>query len=185
MDVNDIIKNNTGLIYRLLNKFYLRDDPDAESAAYWALYKAATSYDKDNGTAFSTYATCCIYNALGDHIRHLKRKQQLDLVYYNAVAYADDNGDHEHLEFIPDSKRTDDSIMSEELMEILHKSIEKVLSTTTGKSRLIVDTWLDSDMQLQTIEIAKMLNISQCYVSQSLATFKHRLKLRMEDYIKW
>lgn len=182
-DVNEKIKANLGLVYKMLNKFYLRDDPDAESAAYWALYKAVTSFDGEKNIAFSTYAMSCIYNALGDHLRHLKRQRQIEEISYNQPIYSDEHREHEMSEFIPAEATTEDLVLFTELNDEIQLAIKMILNDTSPKARNVIDVWLANEMQIQTTELAKACNVSQCYASQSLAVFKHKLKVEMEDYL--
>ena len=51
-----LIERNIGLVYAQLNRFNLRQDPDAESIAFEALLKASENFDESTGNKFSTLA---------------------------------------------------------------------------------------------------------------------------------
>lgn len=72
-DIEAIIRDNIGLVITQLKRLKVTFDPEAESIGYEALYNAALTYDCTKGYKFSTYATCCIYNAVGSYIRTLTR----------------------------------------------------------------------------------------------------------------
>ena len=99
-DINDKIASNVGLIFKQLNKFNLAEDPEAESIGYEALYNAILTYDQSKSVQFSTYASVCIYNALGSYVRTQNKQRQLEVISYNNVAYTEDGTDHEFVDFI-------------------------------------------------------------------------------------
>ena len=53
-DINDMIENNTGLIYAQIRRLKLYNDPEAESIGFEALYTAITNYDVTKGYELST-----------------------------------------------------------------------------------------------------------------------------------
>lgn len=182
-DINDIIKANTGLVYKQLHKFYLSDDPDAESYAYEALMNAALTFDEATGVKFSTYATVCIYNALGCHIRRINKKRQLEVMSYNTTAYSDENGEHEHLEYIASEAYVDENLMRVELVETTRKEIKNIVDETQNDThRKIMFMYIESEYEATTYEIALKTGVSQSYVSQILNIFKGKLRKRMEEY---
>lgn len=180
-DINSIIANNTGLIYMQMNRFHLYKDPDAESFAYEALYKAALTFNEAENVKFSTYATVCIYNALGCYIRKLNNKQQLDVISYNTVAYSDEVGDHEHEEFITNGITTEDEVLNalsyNELVDIIDQAVKSISNT---KQRSIIAMYVNSDYTLSSKELASIIGVSQSYASQVLNIFKGDLRKRME-----
>lgn len=182
-DLNSIIQRNIGLIKAQLKRYNLRDDPDAESIGYEALYNAAETFDETKGFKFSTYATCCIYNALGCHIRSLNKKRKLDVVSFNTIAYTDDEGDHEHLEFIADTYDMTQEILKEELFKKVQEAYKQAYSRLTNeKHKTIIDTWHKSEYTMTLTELAKIAGCSQPNVSQVINTFKYQLRKRLEEY---
>ena len=85
MDMNSLIKDNLGLVYKQIARLKLFDDPEAESIGYEALWTAAKTFDESKGYKFSTYAMCCIYNALGSYIRTLNKKSRIETISYDNI----------------------------------------------------------------------------------------------------
>lgn len=182
MDINSKIAANRGLIFQQLSRFGLRDDPDAESLAYEALYKAILSFDDTRGNAFSTYAVCVIANALRMHIRSTRRKQQLEVISYNDVINNDDS-EAELLHFIPDTTYNPENIvLFSELQGVVKQAFEGVLSRFSEKQQEIIVAWYRSDFKATQCEIAAELHVSQAMVSRSISAFKHKLKKELEEY---
>jgi RNA polymerase sigma factor (sigma-70 family) len=180
--LDSIIEANTGLIMLQLHRLNLRNDPEAESLGYEALYNAAKTYDEEKGYKFSTYATCCIFNALGSYIRTLNKKRQLSYISYNAIAYSDDTGEHEHLEFLA-SDDVADSVLQDELYETVSKAYLKSYNELTNvKHKAIVHAWHESGYKRTNQEIADLVGVSQPYVNQVISIFKFKVRKRMEEY---
>ena len=144
-DINKVIADNIGLVYTGLKKFYLLNDPDAESFAYEALWRAAQTYKTDEGTVFSTYAMVCILNALGCHVRRLNKKNKLSVISYNTIAYTDGTESHEHMEFLAVPGAIDDNIMQEELVDKTRREIQVVYAELSDRHKAIVDLYLQRD----------------------------------------
>ena len=185
MDINDQIAENAGLIYKQLSSFNLLYDQDAESFAYEALYRAILTYNKDAGTAFSTYATCCISNALRKHLRTLNKKRQLETVsYYEAISARSDSDDL--IDIIPAVDTTTDAeavYLFKELQGVVGEAFNKVLRDMPAKHQKVITSWYNSDCQMTQCELAKALQISQPTVSKAISIFKYRLKLELEEYM--
>jgi RNA polymerase sigma factor (sigma-70 family) len=178
-EIDDIIKSNTGLIYKQLSKYYLVGNPDAESEAYWALYSAAKTYNDSMNVLFSTYATCCIYNALGCYVRSLHRKRQLEIVSYNAIIF--DNT--EYSEVLPADETTESTVVRKETVKLTRQAIEDILNKTSNcKHKLIIQIFIANEYDITATAISKQIGVSQSYVSQALAEFKAKLKKKMEVY---
>ena len=183
MDVNSIIENNRGLVFEQLKRLYVLNDPEAESIGYEALWDAATTYEENRGYKFSTYATCCIYNALGSYIRTLNKKRQLETVSYNNIAYNDDGENHEFLELFSSIVDVEQDIMKVELYRKLNEVYQLTYDRLTNpKHQAIAKAWRDADYDISNKDIAKIVGVSQPYVNQVINTFKFNIKKRMEAY---
>ena len=71
------------LLYRLLYKFRLQNDEDAQALARIALYKAIKTFDDSLNLKLSNYAYRCIYNCLCIYVRDRK----CDIPKHKLVAY--------------------------------------------------------------------------------------------------
>lgn len=180
-NINDIISDNTGLVYQQLHRFKMIDDQDAESLAYEALYKAALTY---NGTAaFSTYATCVIANALRMHIRKLNRKRQLDTVSYNALISEDAEDSGTFLDLIVQEDETEATVLFNELNGAVADAFNTIYSTLSDLHKKIILMWYESDYKVSQREVAIALNVSQALVSRAISSFKYKLRVELEDYL--
>ncbi len=182
-DINELIKANTGLVKSQMNKLKLNNNPDAESIGFEALYNAILTYDVSKGYKLSTYATCCIYNALCCHIRILNRKKQLEVISYNNIAFVDDLGEHDFTGFFTDSTDASCEILNSELHNIVQRAYALSFNELTNdKQKAIVDIWHKSGYEMYNKDIAKRVGCSQPYVNQVINVFKFRLKKKLEGY---
>lgn len=182
-DINAKIASNTGLIFKQLKKFNLAKDPEAESIGYEALYNAILTYDQSKSVQFSTYASVCIYNALGSYVRTQNKQRQLELISYNNIAYSEDGTDHEFVDFFEDPSDVERDYIRRELLSMVKTEFQNQYDELTNeKHKLILSIWRDSDYEASMVEIAKQANVSQPYVSQVINGFKFKLKKRLEEY---
>ena len=180
MDINDKISEHTGLIYKQLHTFQLTYDQDAESFAYEALHNAIITYDGKAGTAFSTYAVCCINNALRKHLRSLNKKRQLEVVSYDAPAILDEDSPT-LIESIPQALTVEDALLCTESCSFIRSAVTEEYEKLSEKHRLIVRLFLTkSDMNQQAI--AKSAGVTQATVSKIISAFRYRVKQRLEEY---
>ena len=182
-DVNTKIASNAGLIFKQLKKFNLAKDPEAESIGYEALYTALLTYDQSKNIQFSTYASVCIYNALGSYVRTLNKRRQLDIISYNNIAYSEDGTDHEFVDFLPTPSDVEQDFMKKELHRIVREEFQKQYDALTNKKhQVILSLWRDSEYEASMVSIAKQAGVSQPYVSQVINSFKFNLRKKLEEY---
>jgi DNA-directed RNA polymerase specialized sigma subunit len=176
--VNELLRLNYGLLVEQLKRFYLYDDPDALSLGYEVLHKAITTYDPKNTTKFSTYATVCIYNRLGSHIRSLNTQSNIDTISYHAtndqgIAYVD----------ILESDLTADG--GHELqcrMTVLERAIMLSYKELRNQNHInIIRSWVASDFTETQDNLAKKHRCSQVYVVQIIKKFRGMIKTKMEE----
>ena len=182
MDINEQIRSNLGLVYRQLHRFRLVDDPDAESFAYEALYKALMTYDKASGNAFSTYAICVISNSLRLHIRNKTKKRQITTISLS-TPISNDKGALCLMDTIENRVSIEDTLITEELRKAAKESIKRLLSEANETTRNIITEWYASDCRLTQKEIADKVGVTQACVSRTLSKFKYKLKIELEDYL--
>jgi RNA polymerase sigma factor (sigma-70 family) len=183
-DINIVIYDNIGLVMNQLKKLHLPFDPEAESIGYEALYRAASTYDESKGYRFSTYATCCIYNALGSHIRTLNKKRTLDVVSYNNIAYNEDGKSQDFLSLLASSKTTaEQEYLKQELNQKVCNVFENTFNKLTNEKHIaIISIWHESEYKKTNADIAKEVQVSQPYVNQVLNSFIHKLRKKLEAY---
>lgn len=182
-DINKLIADNKGLIFKQIHSLGLSNDQDAESLGYWALYKAIESYDENSGTKLSTYASVCIYNALGGYLRHLRRKRQLEIISYNSSRIYPDGEEYEVLDTLSVKDDILDDYCKDEMLKYVRRCFEEELEKIrSDKQRKILQVWAESDFAYTGQQISDIIGVSQSYVSQTLNNFRYRIKQRIEEY---
>jgi RNA polymerase sigma factor (sigma-70 family) len=183
-DVNLIIEKNLGLVYSQLKRFGLIQDQDAESIAYEALYKAVIGFDDSKTNSFSTYATVCIYNALGCYMRQVNKVRKLDVISYNDKISDGEGGTTELLNFIPAEDNIEDVLVKQELNRCLYTTIKELYKGLSNeKHKKIVLNWIVSGYSKTTVQLAQDVHVSQSYASQVIQRFKSNIRKRMEAQI--
>ena len=182
-DIEAVIRDNIGLVITQLKRLKVTFDHEAESIGYEALYNAALTYDCTKGYKFSTYATCCIYNAVGSYIRTLNKKRQLEVLSYNNITYNADGQPHEFLELLSDNIDVEEEFVKQELLQKVCDAYQITYDKLTNeKHKAIISTWHDADYCISNKEIADIVGVSQPYVNQVINTFKHSLRKKLEVY---
>ncbi len=181
-DLDNLIADNMGLVYAQLYRFNKINDDEAFSYAMEALMNAAKTFDASKGFKFSTYATVCIYNAVGCYLRTLNKKRQLHLVsYYEIIEGAEDLQVIDTL--ASDELSPEEAMLKEELLKHVRKAFSKVLyETTNPTAKKIIEYWAAHDFEASQTDMAKALGIAQPTISRALSAFKHKMRLEMEEY---
>ena len=181
MDIDEEILNNKGLVYSQLHRFNLVNNQEAESYAFEALYKAIQTFDTTKDIALSTYATVCIYNALGSYLRSYNRKRQLCVVSYHTVI---DESNCPYLLFLKSTCDTEEYCIKQELYKEVRRIVaEQIDKLSNKKHAQIIRAWKNSDFTASTVDIAIITHVSQSYVSQIINVFKYSIKKQLEDII--
>lgn len=182
MDINQIIEENMGLVYKQLHYFHLVNDDDALSIATEALWTGISTYSPDKGSKMSTYATVCIYNALGMYVRRLKRKQRLETVSYETPIAGSDGLTLKDI--LTDNTSVHDVYERQELSELLNRACEEVMAEARNeKTRKTIEYWYKSNGTMRTVEIAKLVGYAQPTVSNVLITAKYQIRKKLEEYL--
>jgi len=178
--IDELILKNKGLVFKQLHKFYLAKDPEAISIAYEALYNAIMTYKDNRNARFSTYASVCIYNALGTYVRSLNKVRQLDVVSYNAIKSLDEN-DVECLGILASDYNLEEEVIRTEQIRKINLALQQTKDALTNKTHLaIFNAWDETDFMGTITEIAKKVGVTQSYVSQILNKIRHMLRIKME-----
>ena len=181
--INDKIDKHKGLVFVQLRKFHLAKDPEAESIGYEALYNAILTYDQSKSVQFSTYASVCIYNALGSYVRSLNKQRQLEVISYNNVAYSEDGTDHEFVDFFEAPTGVEDDYIRHERCLLVRQAVQEQYDKLTNeKHKAILSLWRESGYSMTATAIAGKVGVSQPYVSNVISIFKNKLKKRLEEH---
>jgi DNA-directed RNA polymerase specialized sigma subunit len=175
-NIEELITLNDGLVYAQLHKFGMSKDCEAKSFALEALFKAIITFKPDKGAVFSTYATVCIYNALGSYLRGIK--SGLDVVSYDALV-----GDGVSFLSMMESSDTADGAYLDKVAvintyRIVIVEIGRVNRPTYKK---VLNLWLNSNFKATQEELAVRAGCSQSYVSRILLWFYKLLKNKLQE----
>ena len=181
-NIDIMISDNTGLVYAQLNRFNLTRDQDAESAAYDALYRAALTYKPSKGVEFSTYATCCIYNALASHLRSIKAQHSVEIVSLHDTVSFNDGKTTERIDSICVDNSIESTFVKKEKSELFWIAINNAKARLTNEASIeLVEAWIASDFTTKQKDLAIVANVTQSYVSTAISTFKRYLR---EELVK-
>lgn len=185
MDIEKVIQDNMGLVYKQLHRFNVINDADAYSYAVEALWTAVTTYDTSKNTKFSTYASVCIYNAIGSYLRKLKTQQKVIILPYDHSDNSIDDLDYASYHSAMTVQDTPlDYCERKELTEVLNSLYNKILSEcTTDIAKQVVTEWYLARGAVQQVELAKKLGTSQPHVSRIISAAKYKFKKGLEDYL--
>lgn len=181
-EIDKIVADNTGLIYKQLYKLHMQNDDDAFSIGLEALANAAVTFDDSKNIRFSTYASVCIYNALGNYLRRINKKHQLEVVsYYEPVAGSEDIT---FIDILSTAPSPTEEYLRKELYAKLWEAFDKICAELPSSvERYIVSSWRESEFTKSQATIAEEAGVSQAHVSRTLSAFKHKLKKELEEYL--
>lgn len=183
--VDEIVEDNIKLAYYFLTRFNLLDNPDAESYALEALFKAASTFKPEAGTKFSTYAACVISNSLRMYLRECSKKKVLMLVSYDAPAYASGDGSELNLiDILEGPNHAEDAVFADELRKHIGEALRATYdSLTSPLHKDVFKFWVQSDFKAKQREISVACNTSQPNASRILSSIRHKIKQQLEDYL--
>lgn len=172
MDIEQVIQDNLGLMYKQLKRFNLGYNDDAISYAMEALWSAAKTFDPDAGIKFSTYATTCIYNGIMRYFRDSKNK--LDCISYET----DVAEDIKLIDMLADTPYTEDRI--DAIYELLYDLADEC---TKASHTEVIRAWIDSNFEISQRELAKRFGYTQSAVSRILVVYKYKLRQELEGFL--
>ncbi len=176
---NILIEHNLRLVVFLAKKFETKiyDIEDLVSIGSIGLIKGINTYKIDKNIRLATYASRCISNEILMFLRKNK-KRRADMSLDEALNY-DAEGNELHLEdilgtdnnLVPDEyqKKLDREILANEVLEL--KDRDKEIMTLRYR--------LNNTKEYTQKEVAKMLGISQSYISRIEKKVIKKLKLTM------
>jgi len=189
VDENQLIQDNMGLVYWTLHKFNVAKDPDALSYGMYGLYNAIRTFDSSKGFKFSTYASVCVYNAVGTYLRSAARTKRLPCISLDEAINPYKENCDTMAAFVAGSSDTPEELIIERERTVeLKQAVRKAIATVMGSFKKeahkeILRIWLDSNCKLTQQEIAAAVGNTQSCVSRVLAVAKHRLKQELEEYL--
>jgi RNA polymerase sigma factor (sigma-70 family) len=166
-DVEALLAEHKKLIYYMLTSMKQLNNPDAESAAWEALWDAIGTFDVYSKTAFSTYACTLIRNAVNDVLRKQRIEHDAKLTAYrllerDATSYS--------MEY------------STELTAFVDQCVTAFINSKSGISRNVLLAWYSSGFSATVTNIAAMCSCSASYVSRVQQDFRAYLSGRLKHF---
>ena len=163
---NKLVEHNLRLVVFLAKKYDNTGDSleDLVSIGTIGLIKAVNTYRLDKNIKLATYASRCIDNEILMHLRKNKRKR-LEVSFEDSLSY-DADGNELHLE---DVLGTDSDVVTKGLDDELDRNIVlSEIKKLSSRDREIIELryGLNKRKELTQKEVAKLLGISQSYISR-------------------
>lgn len=163
---NKLVEHNLRLVVFLAKKYDNTGDSleDLVSIGTIGLIKAVNTYRLDKNIKLATYASRCIDNEILMHLRKNKRKR-LEVSFEDSLSY-DADGNELHLE---DVLGTDGDVVTKGLDDELDRNIVlSEIKKLSSRDREIIELryGLNKKKEMTQKEVAKLLGISQSYISR-------------------
>ncbi len=162
MKVEDLIKDNQKLIYKIATSFYNVDMEDLYQAGVLGLLKAFKNYDIKSGAKFSSYAYDYIYGEMYSLVNNRNIKISKDVLklyrmiektrYALCQKYGHVPSDREIANFLEmDEQQISEAIMAgKEIMSLDEQEFKPVYETVAIKEKTNID---DQIMISQSLEM--------------------------------
>ncbi len=183
--VEELILNNTKLIYKCIKDMHLYWTTEDEFQAFYddgliGLINGAKSFDESKGIQPSTYLYKCIKSAISKGIylsERAKRKANKDTISLDV--YVTDKQDTTLIEFIPDTKiDMEKQILEKEQLELIENIADKVL--TDNQKRYFYKYYgLKGYIEKTASEIAEEEKVTGSNVRSTLRQSKRKIKYHL------
>lgn len=177
-----LIIENEKLVYMVIKKLKIYNQlEDYYDVGILGLIKAADTYDKTKGYAFSTYAVKCIENEIKQEIRRTnqcKNKANLNCVSLNVII-KEEYKSIELGDLIPSDIDIEQELIDKNNIFMLNNALKKL----SDKEQLIINICygLNGFNKCTQRQIEKKLKISQAQISRIKNKAINKLKKYMEE----
>lgn len=172
-----LVRHNLRLVVHVVKKYSNYPDTDELiSVGSIGLIKAVSSFSKQKGTQFATYAARCIENEILMTLRAGKKRRG-DVSLYDAIG-VDKEGNE--ITLIDMLHTDEDSIFSSVEKSIVKEKIDKLTTSTLDKRELEIIRLrygLGDVKPLTQREVARIYGISRSYVSRIEKKALEKLKI--------
>ena len=173
-DVNELIRAHKNLVYYMLTRLGCIDNSACESAAFQGLWDAIETFDVFSNVNFSTYACCCIRNAINDCRRKIKHLN----VHEEAVDFTLTTFSYNLPEY--DCTRHAESVEAvQQIMLIAQEYIENMKQDSIACR--VMKAWYAYRFEISETELAKLCKTSPTNVGRTQAMFRAHLSNKLKD----
>lgn len=165
-DIEELLREHKRLVYYMLTRTGQLQNPDAESAAWEALWDAINLFDVYADTAFSTFACTLIRNAINGVLR-----KQIPIAK-RLCRYTD----------LAESLDTVYEVEQNEYIAFVEKCFKEYIESKSGIIRNILLVWYGSSFTMSVTMIAEVCNTSPSYVSRVQKSLRAYLSGRLKGY---
>lgn len=170
-DVDLLILEHKNLIYYMLGRCGVYNNPDCESAAFEGLWTAIETFDIFGESAFSTYACTCIKNAINGVRRKEKTRNEHEVLL--------DFTDPLVLPMATSAVNVEDITAVERIYEITREYLARL--PKTGNAIKVIQTWYAYQFSITTKDIAALCKTSSANVSRIQDTFRAYLRRKLGE----
>ncbi len=173
-----LILHNMRLVAHVAKK-YLNSDEEQEdliSIGTIGLIKAVSTFDRDYGSRFATYAVRCIENEMLMYFRS-RRRLRCEVSLYEPIGTDKDGNQIQLFDVVEnDEKDIVENLENQQFIERIHKNMQNAL---TDREDMIIRKryGLGGEREYTQREIAAEIGISRSYVSRIEKRALEKLKL--------
>lgn len=178
---NELIEHNLRLVVHIIKKYYsnIKEQDDLISIGTIGLIKAASTFDFERGSKFTTYASRCIENEILMFFRS-KRKTSQDVYIFDPIDTDKDGNALTLQDIMADENCIFDDIEAQMRAQELHGKIALALDERE-KEIVCLRYGLSGRQALTQREVAKKLGISRSYVSRIEKKALEKLKNSLQS----
>lgn len=167
--INFVIKK-MGLKYNLEECYLVGEE---------ALLKALQTFDESKGCKFSSYATKRIQYELSNYLRYKCREKRKYDDYLVSLDEEIDEQRHTLNDLISDGTNLENNIIENEKIELL----KTIIAILEPKDKFMMEHYFElwGNEKMNQLEIAKVLDVKQSYVSYRIKRAMRIIKKIMED----
>lgn len=173
-DVELLVTKNQGLVYCIVRKFVepqSQEFNDLFSVGVIGLIKAADTFDESKAIKFSTYSSKCITNEILMYLRKSKSSFRNSISLEDVIACDSDGNELILADCIFDKRVS--FVHDFENRDLCKRILDTILNELPSRDTLLILYHIGG---LTQKTIAKMLHVSQSYISRLLVQIRQRLQ---------
>lgn len=179
---NELVLKNEKLIYFVLKKMGVyHKKEEFYDLGMIGLCKAANTFNKENKTNFSTYATACIANEIKQELRRnerLKDKANFGAISLESKVKGSYEKELEIKDLIKDDTDLEKNAIKEETIKEMVKALEKL--DQKEKEMIVLFFGLGNVEKKSQCDLSNKFGISQAQVSRTIKSGINKLRISIK-----